>query len=343
MALARVVGVPTENTIAGVLLGTALGDSLGLPHENLGPRRIARRFERGPLRQQMLWGRGLVSDDTEHASMVARALAESRGDVEAFTRSFSRQLKRWIVSLPPGVGLATLRGALRLLVGVRPEASGVYSAGNGPAMRAALLGVYAGDDEHRVQLVRASTRITHTDPRAEDGALLVARLASQLENGQTDPSIVEAIRDTDFRSRVRQAWNSAGQGLETFRTEAGYGRGVSGFVVHTVPAVVYCVLHRGEDIRGALESAIRLGGDTDTTGAIVGALLGARDGADGLPHALVSGIRDWPISTVSLRGLAKALAEGGEPPHQRWVASIPRNLAMVGLIVGHLMSRALGR
>ena len=189
--------------VEGVLIGTAVGDALGLPHEGLGPERIAKRLARGVLRHRMLAGRGLLSDDTEHASMVARALAQSRGDVEAFARAFAAQLRCWLISLPPGIGLATLRAAARLCLGVPPDRSGVHSAGNAPLMRAALLGVCASNDGHLGALVRASTRLTHTDPRAEDGALLVARLARQLALGAWDLGAIDEIRDHDFRGRVR--------------------------------------------------------------------------------------------------------------------------------------------
>ena len=290
----------------------------------------------------MFFGRGLVSDDTEHTSMVARALAEADGNVDVFTRSFARQLKRWVVALPPGIGLATLRGGLRLLVGVNPGQSGVRSAGNGPAMRAAILGVCARDDGHLVDLARASTHVTHTDPRAEDGAILVARLARQLSTTGPDPCIADEIRDPEFRQRVRDAWLGEYPGLEAYRSSAGYGRGVSGFIVDTVPAAVYCAA-RADDPRRALERAVRLGGDTDTTAAIVGALVGARVGVDGLPRDWLEGVCDWPVSTESLRALAEALATGSSAPRQRWIASIPRNLGVAILIFGHLTLRLLGR
>ncbi len=334
--------MPSEDTIAGVLLGTAVGDAIGLPHEGLHPKRIARRLEREPLRHQMLLGRGMLSDDTEHASMVGRAVAESAGDVHGFTRSFARQLRRWVLALPPGVGLATLRGALRLIVGVAPDRSGVDSAGNGPAMRSALLGICANDDAHLAQLVRASTRMTHTDPRAEDGALVVARVARQMAAGELDSSIVERIRDPEFRRRARDAWEGEFSSLDDYRQHAGYERGVSGFVVHTVPAALYCAV-RNADARASLEQAVRLGGDTDTTAAIVGALVGARDGGARLPRDWVEGVMDWPLSTTTLRQLASALATGQPPPRQRWLASIPRNLAFVAIIFGHVALRLIGR
>lgn len=205
-------------------------------------------------------------------------------------------------------------------------------------MRSALIGVCARDDGHLVDLVRASTRVTHTDPRAEDAAVLVARMARQFSRGEHDPDVVRSIRDDAFREQVGAAWSFSGD-LEAFRVEAGFERGVSGFVVHTLPAVVYCA--RAPDPERALENAIRLGGDTDTVAAIVGALLGARHGARRLPRAWVDGIWDWPLSVRALEALASSLARAEPPPPQRWLAAIPRNLAFIGLLFGHLGQRVL--
>ncbi len=57
----------------GVLLGAAVGDALGLPTEGLSPARL-RRLYRGPWRHRLLWGRGMLSDDTEHVVFVAQSL-----------------------------------------------------------------------------------------------------------------------------------------------------------------------------------------------------------------------------------------------------------------------------
>lgn len=325
----------------GVLLGTAVGDAIGLPHEGLGPARIARRLDRDGVGHRMVFRRGLLSDDTEHTAMVARALAESKGEVECFRTSLGRQLGRWMLSLPPGVGFATARGAVRLLLGVSPRRSGVFSAGNGPAMRSALLGVCARDDAHLVDLVRASTCMTHTDPRAFDAALFVARLARQESQGRLDAAVIDDIRDEAFRAQVAQAWVSTAD-LEAFRNGAGFERGVSGFVVHTVPAVVHCV-RRYNTARQAIEAAVRLGGDADTTGAIVGAIVGARVGAARLPAEWVDGLCDWPLTVPELRRMGRALVEGTEPPRQRWLVAIPRNAAVLLLLLGHVGLRVLGR
>ena len=145
-----------------------VGDAIGLPTEGLSPARRKRLF--GELTDHRLFrGRGMVSDDTAHAIMTAQALVASGGDPERFGRELAGRLRLWFLSLPPGMGLATVRACLKLLIGFPHTQSGVFSAGNGPAMRAPIIGVFCADDasDHRLRaLIRVSTRITHTDPKA---------------------------------------------------------------------------------------------------------------------------------------------------------------------------------
>jgi ADP-ribosylglycohydrolase len=159
---------------AGALLGTMAGDAVGLPREGLSARRASRLFGGGPIRHRLLFGRGMCSDDTEHACMTGQALLLSGGDPRRFARSLAWRLRGWLLGVPAGVGWATLRAIAKLWLGFPPNRSGVRSAGNGPAMRASVLGLYARDDAHLAELVAASSRLTHTDPRAEAGAMAVA-------------------------------------------------------------------------------------------------------------------------------------------------------------------------
>lgn len=166
----------SREAVEGVLLGTAVGDALGLPYENVSPGRAAMLLG-PPDRYRFLFGRGMISDDTEHACLVAAALAASACDPVGFERELARGLRWWLVGLPAGLGWATLRACLRLWCGFSPACSGVPSAGNGPAMRSAVLGAAIGDLAQLAETVRRSTRITHTDPRAEVGAQAVALAA----------------------------------------------------------------------------------------------------------------------------------------------------------------------
>ena len=74
-----------EQRLTGMLLGTAVGDCLGLPAEGLSRSRSARRWQ-GEWRHRFLFGRGMCSDDTEHTLLVAQALLAHPEDPVAFQR-----------------------------------------------------------------------------------------------------------------------------------------------------------------------------------------------------------------------------------------------------------------
>jgi ADP-ribosyl-[dinitrogen reductase] hydrolase len=285
-----------QDRLTGVLLGTAVGDSVGLPAEGLSPRRRQRLLP-GPRRHRFLCGHGMISDDTEHTLMVARSLLTHPDDAAAFGRDVARRLRWWFVGLPAGVGLATARACLKLWLGFSPERSGVDSAGNGPAMRCALLGAYFCEDQDALErFVMASTKLTHTDPRALIGALAVARLAAwAVQHGPAEPPSAEFVGDMlaklapadrewgDLVDRMLAAWGRW-DSVTAFASSLGLGGGMTGYVYHTVPVAVYAWLRHYGDFRAAVEAALDCGGDTDTAGAIVGALAGGTVGANGIPN-----------------------------------------------------------
>ena len=198
--------IPRDQALSGCLLGTAVGDALGLPYEGLSPRR-GRKLFGPPDRYHLLFGRGMVSDDTEHACMTAEAMLVSGGNVDLFVRDLARRLRWWLLCIPAGIGLATLKSIVKLWVGFSPTRSGVWSAGNGPAMRAAVIGVAAGSLQQMLDFTVASTRITHRNPKAVHGSLAVA-LAAHL--GSRDPSVGGRI----FLEQLIQLLS--GQGAEHF-------------------------------------------------------------------------------------------------------------------------------
>jgi ADP-ribosyl-[dinitrogen reductase] hydrolase len=207
-----------QQSILGCLLGTAVSDALGLPYEGLNPRRAARIFG-SPDRHHFFFGRGMVSDDTEHACFTAKALIASRIDPVGFERSLARSLRWWLASIPAGVGKATAMAIFKMWVGFGPDKSGVFSAGNGPAMRSPLLGVvFADNSELMKDYVKRSTRLTHSDPKAYWGALCAAMAAAISAKGkQVLPSeFFSSIQNLyspesadNFISLIKQACQSA--------------------------------------------------------------------------------------------------------------------------------------
>jgi len=356
--------------LTGVLLGAAVGDALGLPREGLSPQRAARMYGSGPLQHRFLLGRGMLSDDAEHACMTAQALLAAPaptptlapGDEAAFARSLGWRLRGWLAAMPAAVGWATLRAIMKLWMGFSPASSGVFSAGNGPAMRAPVIGACLADAPARIgPMVRASTRLTHRDPRAEEGALAIALAAAHgvaRGPGGVDPgALLDEIWGRVAGDELRRALDQVGDHLARGASPAewarsvGLARGVSGYMLHTVPAALMCWLSSPGDVARCVEEVILLGGDADSTGAIVGALAGATAGASAIPEPWLAGITDWPCSTRWMQRLGARLADHfGDAPATSgaagplplfWPALPARNLLFLGVALAHGFRRML--
>ncbi len=307
----------SRDSIIGCLLGTAVGDALGLPYEGVSPQR-AERLLGPPDRYRFLLGRGMISDDTEHTCMVAQSMIEARGDVDVFTRRFASRLRWWILALPAGVGKATARSGIKLWLGFKPRNAGVFSAGNGPAMRAAIVGAALDDVSLMLETVRASSRLTHSDPKAEYGAIAVALAAKHARDHETVDAnvwldqVIEAIGDegAELVDLLRRASASVNEGQCTtaFAESLGLVKGVTGYTYHTVPVAIHAWLSHPNDFRQAVTTMIRCGGDADTTAAIVGGIVGAGVGREGIPEEWIARISEWPRSTAWMQRLGESLA-----------------------------------
>jgi ADP-ribosylglycohydrolase len=202
----------------------------------------------------------MPSDDTLMAAVTLQALYGSGGDERKFAFELARRLRRWFWTIPPGIGLATIKASLRLSVGLSPFRSGVPAQGNGPAVRAVVLGCAVADDPIKMEvLINASTRITHTHPVAIEGALIAGEAAALVVKG--------------FRAELPKLLKEAHPG---WRWDQGYpDDGPTGYMVYTINAAIQCCeMHPGNPSKG-IEAAIGLGGDTDSVAAVVGGILGA--------------------------------------------------------------------
>jgi ADP-ribosyl-[dinitrogen reductase] hydrolase len=332
--------------LAGVLVCTAVGDTLGLPTENLSPTRLARLFP-GELRHRFLPGIGMVSDDTEHSALTALCLLDAPDDPARFARRLGWRLRFWFASLPAGIGMATGRACLKLWLGFPPTRSGVVSGGNGPSMRSALLGVYfSGDPELRRRYVTASAELTHRGPQALVGALAVAELAALEAGGSFEAQrclrTLEALSPEAFwqepLAKLKQHL-AANASTADYALALGLSRGVTGYSMHSVPVALYAWLRHRPDARAALTSAIACGGDTDSVGAVVGALAGASLGTAAFPQAWRDGIRDWPWSVDKLTALGALLANRSPAPLTPWPLITLRNLGFLTIVLAHGIRR----
>jgi len=350
---------PTLNLtdrFTGLLLGTSVGDALGLPAENLSAEKIRRRW-RGDWRMRLIFGRGMVSDDSEHTLMVAQALLVQPKDATAFQRILAWKFRLWFIGLPGGVGLATAKACLKLWIGFPPGKSAVNSAGSGPAMRSAILGVYFADDrDRRRDFVLASSRLTHRGWQAETAAWAVAESVALtiVNHGQPDASqVISVLRrlssETEWQSTLADMEVSlnAQESVSDFAARLGLKRAVSGYSLHVVPVAIYAWLRHPGNFRAALVSALECGGDTDTVGAVVGALAGVSVGKQGVPIEWLNTICEWPRSVAVTEQIAvrlarqKAIGQPYGPVYYFWPGLIPRNLLFLATILVHGFRRLL--
>lgn len=262
-----------------------------------------------------------------------------------------------MLGLPAGIGFATLRSIIKLWFGISPRKSGVFSAGNGPSMRAPILGVAFGRDHATLRkYVEASTEITHSDPKACYAALAVA--AASLDVAGLDDEWQEGLVSVfrrlmpepdaeEFHELVEKARVSAenGESVAAFAESIGSKNGISGYSYHTVPCILQVLFRFGDDFENGLQEIIRAGGDTDTAGAIYGGIVGARAGKRVIPDTWLDNIVEWPRSVAWIERLGAALADSLDEPAATPLPtlSIPgillRNLFFLCIVLAHGLRR----
>lgn len=305
---------------AGVLLGQAVGDALGVPYE-FGSATLV-----GEAR--MLGGGlggykpGQYSDDTEMAVCIAQVSCDGHDltSEEALT-AVAHRFMAWRRTNPPDIGVQT-----RAVLGDGSDLSGgeltararAYfehtgrAAGNGGLMRTGIVGLTRLDDrDATAAAARAVCELTHADPLAPESCVLwseAVRLA--VLEGRFDVrsglDLLPADRVDYWTERLDEA------------EEGPAGRfTANGFTVVALQAAWAAIRETsdrtgGDHIRAALQTAIEIGNDTDTVAAIAGALLGACYGVAAMPWEWVEQINGWPeLTAPSLVGLAHATARHG--------------------------------
>jgi ADP-ribosylglycohydrolase len=225
-------------------------------------------------------------------------------------------------------------------------------------MRSAILGAAIDDHQRLRTLVRISTRVTHTDPRAEQGAAAVAlaayfaRQRPKIDGCQYLAELRTFLQPDPaekFLAVMERAVGSVVAGQETlaFAEAEGWGLGVTGYVMQTVPVAVHAWLRHANDFAAAVTAVIRCGGDTDTTAAIVGGIVGAAVGKDGIPAAWRDRLFEWPRTVTWMEQLGRRLEEGlaarqpAKPPGLSTLGLLGRNLLFFLIVLAHAGRRCL--
>ena len=330
---------------AGVLLGIACGDALGAPYEFGPPLRpdIAVTMKGGG---SFGWSPGEWTDDTSMAIAIAE-LSATGADLRT-ERTRAQIAARWAgwAANAKDVGAQTsavLHGGLRAaasrgegsptgadleLAAAQHHARTGRSAGNGSLMRTAPIALaYLDDPSALVHAAYEISGLTHHDPVAGEAcALWCLAIRHAVLEGTLD--LRRGLRRLP-KARAR-AWSAR---LDRAERSGPADFPHNGWVVQAVQGAWSAITTtatpadlddssstaRPAHFRRALEAAVRGGYDTDTVGAIAGALVGAAYGASAVPAGWRRQIHGWPgLRARDLVALGVMTARSGRADSAGW-------------------------
>lgn len=302
-----------KDRFKGSALGTFVGDALGRPVEGWGPQMI--QAAHGLLGEM---GEGIYTDDTEMMIGIMESLVECpRFDAGLTSRKF-------LANFNPHRGYGgRIYGVMdRLRCGVDWNRAGTDSWGNGGAMRVAPIGFFFYDDPDRFeQAVRDCTRITHHHALGLAGALAQAKAVGLA----TMKGIRgEALKTAEFVNTVVETVSpTSGEMAGALGMVKGVGRArdlretIEGIAsrfpcdvsaLGAVPPALASFLLT-ESFRDSVVVAVNCGGDTDTIGAMAGAIAGAYYGYGQIPHEWLAPLENGLKGRDYVVSLAEKLAE----------------------------------
>ncbi|WP_223909318.1 ADP-ribosyl-[dinitrogen reductase] hydrolase [Geobacter sp. AOG1] len=255
----------------GAFVGLAIGDALGAPVEFMTSHEIRAKY--GVLRDLVGGGwlrlkPGQVTDDTEMAFCIARALDARQGwDLKGIADNFAA----WLRTKPVDVG-DTCRRSIRnyMLKGMLETPFNQWDAGNGAAMRMAPVSLFTlGDDDLLSDCAVTQARLTHNHPLSDTACIYLGRLVHLAIQGRSKNRL---RREVDRLVAEQPTF-----GFDTYRGLA------SGYVVDTMQTVFHHFF-RTAGFEECVVATVNQGGDADTTGAIAGMLAGAYYGMEQVPR-----------------------------------------------------------
>jgi ADP-ribosyl-[dinitrogen reductase] hydrolase len=293
----------------GCLLGLVTGDALGVPVEFLPRERLRAK----PVTEMVGFGThnqpaGTWSDDSSLALATAESLIEKGYDPANMMERF----RRWLLERymrPHGelfdVGFGT-REAIMRYAADRDDAIAEGRAvefvewggrldrhnGNGSLMRIAPLAIFCRKLAPE-EIIRRSFEVsglTHAHIRSKLCCACFCLIVRGVFDGLDLPKAMDfAWRHLGAHvpSSEEKVLGQLLAGLVLDRSEEQIESG--GYVVHTLEAALW-VCHGSASLEEAVLRAVNLGGDSDTTGAVAGALAGLLWGREAIPAAWVEAL-----------------------------------------------------
>lgn len=277
---------------SGCLLGAAIGDALGMPHEsgasNLNKMKYGyRRAYKGHPNQALEAGQ--YTDDTQIVLLAGTLLADGKFNEERYAAALRELYERGALRFLDGTISAVCEHPFR--PGEAPK--GVKSTTSGCLPLAIPFALAYPDMSEACERAVRACNVTHTHPAAHAAVSTVVTLIYHSLHESPDPvgrALAKAqSEDEILGGKIRNAITLEKGGMETETALLKIGNGVD--VLQTLP-IAFFLISRYSHPPDLLTVAANAGGNSDTIALICGAYLGAARGTDALPQDLVDGLED---------------------------------------------------
>lgn len=293
---ARITGPNLRGSYRGALLGVAVGNVLGLPVEGLSRRRIAERFPNGLTEMDRAERERPWDDDLAQTVVLAEALLD-KGDLDP--EQLGSRMVRWAEENGRGMGSLTAQVIRELAAGTPAkdaarvvwERSGRSAAGNGALMRCAPVALrWRRSGRRLIEESIKSASVTHHDPRCV-WSVVALNSAVALTLSQTAPDLERLALLVESAGAPQEVGAAirfvGGRTLESFSLDGPD----MGYTLKAMRVGLWA-FQQEDDFESVLVRVVNAGGDTDTNGAIAGAVMGCRVGAGRIPARWLENIRE---------------------------------------------------
>ena len=242
-------------------------------------------------------GRGQITDDGELSLCLGHGLSEGNGILDL--NKIGAQYRRWYESYPFDMGITTrnalstsllpklLKDGIPIAKIIRKQAQrSKDSQSNGSLMRITPLCVWASklSKEELITAVTEETQLTHSNQTAIATSIAYVYTIQHLLSNKGDyngaymkcQEIAEHLRDSQLSQWMREIEE---QKLPPADHKIGWAKIAFCYSLH--------YLKQNTDYYDAMKEMLKKGGDTDTNCCIVGGMLGALHGIDGIPKEYV--------------------------------------------------------
>jgi ADP-ribosylglycohydrolase len=322
------------NRAYGCLVGSAIGDAMGMPASFMSPQKIKRIYGRitgflPPDKEQIAHGKlaeGEITDDTEESLILAAVLIEAGIFDSAL---FVEKMRDWVIQKKmlesTVIGPSTRRFLEAVVQGKDLSEVGRLGDTNGGAMRVAPVGIfYHGQVAQAIEAAIASALPSHGSmPGLASTAAIAAAIAVAVEGNCPPAAVMQAAIDgaeagekagydipaPSVAVRIRLAIELVDRNRDKSLEDICYilyqviGAGMKSY--ESIPLSLGIFYAAAGDYQAGLLATINIGDDADTNGAIIGALCGAFGGVEKINPAWIEKLGE--TNSIDFLGIVRRL------------------------------------